>query len=144
MFYTDAKKKTNNRRLKQFISCIADKCKQGRLSQKSIVTILRTLHMSIPIIFLIILLSSSYVICILTILVVMCIIFMFYIFDGCLLSMLEQELYKDNFNIVDPFLELFNMEINNKNRKNISIINAFIYILTMCIIYYIRFYKIKI
>ena len=142
MFYTDPKKKTN-RRLKQFISSVAVKCKQGRLSQKSIVTILRTLHMSIPIIFMFILLSASHVICILTILVVMCIIFMFYLFDGCWLSMLEQELYNDDFTIIDPFLELFNIEVNNKNRKNISIINAFIYIITMCLLYYIRFGHVK-
>lgn len=142
MVYTDTKK-NKNIRLKQFISGVADKCKQGRLSQKSIVTILRTLHMSIPIIFVFMLLYASHFICIFTILVVMSIIIMFYIFDGCWLSMLEQELYNDNFSIIDPFLEIFNMEINNKNRKNISIINAFVYILTMGLIYYIRFSTIK-
>jgi hypothetical protein len=139
MFYTDIKKKLN-KMLKRFLLDIADKCKQGRLSQKSIGVIIRTFHMSAPINFIIILLFASHLMCVLTMIFLVFVACMFYTFDGCFLSILEKELCNDDFTIIDPNLEILNMEVNNKNRLYISNIIGIVYILSICLLYYIRFH----
>ena len=139
MFYTETKKKLN-KQLKQLLLVIADKCKQGRLSQKSIGVIVRTFHMSAPINFVFILLFAPHLMCVFTMLFLIFVACMFYIFDGCFLSILEKELCNDDFTIIDPNLEMLEMEVNNKNRLFISNIIGILYILMICSIYYVRFY----
>ncbi len=139
MFYTEIKKKLN-KQLKQFLLFVADKSKQGRLSQKSVGVIVRTFHMSAPINFVFILLFAPHLMCVLTMLFLVFVACMFYIFDGCFLSILEKELCNDDFTIIDPNLEMLKMEVNNKNRLFISNIIGILYIIMICLIYYIRFY----
>ncbi len=142
MFYKNIKdtKKKLNRMLNRFLLDIAEKCKKGRLSQKSIGVIIRTFHMSAPVNFIIILLFASHFMCVLTMTFLVFVACMFYTFDGCFLSILEKELCKDDFTIIDPNLELLNMELNNKNRLYISNIIGIVYILTICFLYYVRFH----
>jgi hypothetical protein len=128
------------KQLKSWIIYYALKlCKISRLSEKSIGIIIRTFHMCAPINFMTILLFAPHVLCVLTMSFLVFVIILFYTFDFCVLTLIEQQLCNDNFTILDPHLELLNMEINNDNRFYISTINGIIYMVIICIIYYIRF-----
>jgi hypothetical protein len=67
------------------------------------------------------------------------IIVMFFIFDGCILSMIETRVCNDDFTIADPFLEYYKWEKNTKNRFDITLIVASSYYVIIGIIYYLRF-----
>ena len=64
---------------------------------------------------------------------------MFYIFDGCILTMVERNLCGDDFTFIDPILEYNNIELNSKNRYNISLKLAFGYLFFIILIYIFRF-----
>jgi hypothetical protein len=66
---------------------------------------------------------------------------MFFVFGGCILSMVENKICNDDFTIADPFLELLEMEKNSKNRFNISLTIFTIFNIIIGIIYYIRFLR---
>jgi hypothetical protein len=63
----------------------------------------------------------------------------FTIFDGCFLTIIENYYCEDNFTIIDPSMELMNIEKTNKNRFLISIPIAVVYITITIIIYDYRF-----
>ena len=65
---------------------------------------------------------------------------LFYTFDSCFLSIIEQNYCNDDFVIIDPILEYYDLEINNKNRYFISNMIGIPYILIVFIIYYFRFF----
>ena len=126
---------------KQFLKNFASHCKNCKLSKKSIGIIIRTFHMSLPISFIYILLYFEKTYCLIVIFFLFVISFMYYVLDGCFLSILENELCKDNFTAIDPILELLNKKINNKNRILVSNVSGFIYIILSFFIYYRRFFN---
>lgn len=65
---------------------------------------------------------------------------LFIIFKGCWISSLENKLLKDNVNICDIFLDIFNIDINYKNRFIITLVIGGIYTYLLLFIYYLRFY----
>ena len=119
MTYKDVKQKLKNT-LKTWMAGVSEKCKHSRLSAKSWGIIIRTIHMCAPGSFLGILLFGPKLLCKLTIAFLFGVLIMFYTFDACFLSVLEQELCKDDFVIIDPMLEICNLEITTKNRYFIS------------------------
>ena len=54
------------------------------------------------------------------------------------MSSLEDKLLGDQYNISDPFLEICNLEINNRNRNryNITLCIGIIYVIIFAIILY--------
>jgi hypothetical protein len=64
---------------------------------------------------------------------------MFFVFEGCCLSKIEYTLDNEDSTIIDPFLELCKLELTNKNRMNISIIMAFLFLFFAFFIFYVRF-----
>jgi hypothetical protein len=69
------------------------------------------------------------------------IIFTQYLFNGCILSLVEYKLNPNGLSILDPYMNILNIKINNKNRKLFTKIWGFILISSM-IIYYILYYYI--
>jgi hypothetical protein len=65
---------------------------------------------------------------------------MFFIFDGCILSMIENKVCNDDFTIADPFLEVLEWDKNTKNRFNVTLVVGLSYYIVIGIIYYIRFF----
>lgn len=129
-----SKEKRNN-----IVDKLKNKCKHNKLTDKSVVIIMRGFHVSTPITFFILsLVASQYAVnwVIALLIVVFC---MFFIFDGCILSMVENKICNDDFTIADPFLELLEWEKTSKNRFNISCIVGGLYYVMIAIIYYIRF-----
>ena len=113
----------------------------GKLSDKSLGIMMRTFHISTPVSYLILsVLAPRYVVNIVAVLLLV-IFLMFFVFGGCILSMVENKICNDDFTIADPFLEYLEMEKNSKNRFNISLRIFTIYNIIIGIIYYIRFLR---
>ena len=64
---------------------------------------------------------------------------LFYNLNGCFLTLLELNLSNDNYTVIDIFLELFDIEVNNKNRSFYTYILMFIFIIVLILIYSFRF-----
>ena len=113
----------------------------GKLSDKSLGIMMRTFHISTPVSYLILsVLAPRYVVNIVAALLLV-IFLMFFVFGGCILSMVENKICNDDFTIADPFLELLEMEKTSKNRFNISLTIFTIFNIIIGIIYYIRFLR---
>ena len=127
---------------KEFIKQSIDKFdifNNGKLSKKSIGEIVRVSHFSAPFSIIILLLFSSKSTSQMLLTYLIMIAFAFLIFDGCFLTIIEQHYCNDNFTIMDPCLELSNMEKTNKNRFLISIPLGLLFMTTSFFIYCVRF-----
>lgn len=109
-----------------------------RFSKKSLEILIRSFHFTGPFFFYLIILFMPSLVSFLSLGIVIIIFFGFYIFNGCILSKIETKLFEDKWNIADIFLELFNMDINDTNRKNITYIIGSIYIIICIITYFYR------
>jgi hypothetical protein len=63
------------------------------------------------------------------------------IFNGCLVTRIEQYLCPNTRTIVDFILEIFGSQVNNKNRNMATKIGFFIIFLSFVIFYYITYMK---
>ena len=70
--------------------------------------------------------------------ILFCLLAAFYIFDGCILTILEKNLCGDTFTFIDPFLEYYDLDLNTKNRYNMSIKVALYYIAITLFIFIYR------
>jgi hypothetical protein len=133
MFFLSKEKRNN------IVDNIKNSFKTGKLSDKSLGILMRSFHTSTPVSFIILsLFAPRYIVnCVVALLVV--VFFMFFIFGGCILSMVENKICNDDFTIADPFLESLEWEKTSKNRFNISCIIGGSYYVFVAIIYFIRF-----
>lgn len=112
------------------------------ISMKSSGILIRSFHMASPIgFFLIMLLCQSRTICLFTLGVLVVIAFSFFFFDTCMISSLENRIIGDEFNIIDPVLELLGMELDFMNRLKISYGIGCFYIIAMFCLYFFRFHR---
>jgi hypothetical protein len=135
-------KKTTKKKGKDYINYLIDTINSfnnNRLSKKSIGEIIRAIHFTTPINIIILLCISPRYICNLIMLYILLISILFITFDGCFLTIIEQYYCEDTFTIIDPSLELLNIEKTNKNRFLVSIPIAILYIAIIFIIYGYRF-----
>ena len=135
-------KKTTKKRGKEcinhFINTI-NTFNNNRLSKKSIGEMVRAIHFATPMNIIVLLCISPQYICNLIMLYILFVSVLFITFDGCFLTIIEQYYCEDTFTIIDPPMELLNIEKTNKNRFLISIPMAIIYIASTFIIYDYRF-----
>lgn len=110
------------------------------LSKKSIGILLRSFHFSIPIIVTLLLLVGSNEHFKAAIIFNIFIFILFFTFDGCILSRLEQKFTDDDFTVIDPFLELINVETTNDNRKWYSFYSSIFGFVLSFVLYYYRFH----
>ena len=100
---------------------------------------MRSFHLSTPVCFILITLFAPKKVIWFILFLLVAILLMFFIFDGCILSMIENKVCNDDFTIADPFLEVAAWEKNTKNRFNMTLIVGLTYYVAIGIIYYIRF-----
>jgi len=113
--------------------------RKTNLSDKSICVLLRTVHFSFPIVNGFILLFGPDSWFKLIIYFNIFVFFIFFIFDGCILSKLEHCFTDDEFTVIDPFLELINVELTNENRTTYSLYSSIMGFIFTFILYYYRF-----
>jgi hypothetical protein len=115
-------------------------CEKSRISKKTLGNTIRSYHVSSPFVVLILLFFGSQMCVTISALSLIGVFFMFIISNGCILTMLEHRLCGDEFTIADPFIESFGIELNNRNRVNVSYCIAISYFLFFFMVYYYRFY----
>ena len=115
-------------------------CATSRISKKTLGNTIRSYHVSMPFVVLILLFYASQECVTITALILMGVFFLFYITNGCLLTMLEHRLVGDEFTIADPFIEFYGLESSSANRVKISYRISTSYLTFFDFIYYFRFY----
>ena len=111
----------------------------SRISPKSNGQLIRAYHLTAPLMIVILFILAPRFICNLCFAIIVLIGIAYVLFDGCILSRLENRLCQDNFNMFDPFLEFLNMDTTNKNRFYISNRLWVVFLEIVGIIYYYRF-----
>ena len=109
-----------------------------QITKREIGIIIRLFHSMMPVLPLLTVLFVSKKLVLFRIIILIMIMTLFYFFNGCLLSLLEYRLIKDDYSVADPFLNLILVEITNETRKKYTII-TFIGIL----LYFIFVYNVK-
>tara|TARA_R110001599_G_scaffold7125_3_gene35116 strand:+ start:964 stop:1389 length:426 start_codon:yes stop_codon:yes gene_type:complete len=134
-------KEFKNQIKKQIIDYYKKKLETTKLEPKTLGFLIRSFHVNLPIYILIFLIYGSKLYSQFLIFSLFLSLFLFVLFDGCLISMIEQSIDGVNITIMDPFLEAYNMEKINKNRLTISLIIGPLFILLSFFIYYLRFIR---
>lgn len=124
---------------KETIDFFENALRKTKMSDTSICTILRIAHFILPYTCLFILFFGSKFWFIITTLVCLVVCILFYLFDGCISTMLEYKFAKDNWTSLDPALEICGFETTNENRRKISILNFAMNTVFICFLYYYRF-----
>jgi hypothetical protein len=123
----------------KIVEYFKNKCDDRKLSKKSLGIMMRSFHLSTPVCFILITLFAPKKVIWFILFLLVAILLMFFIFDGCILSMIENKVCNDDFTIADPLLEVAGWEKNTKNRFNMTLIVGLTYYVAIGIIYYIRF-----
>jgi hypothetical protein len=109
------------------------------LSEKTIGFFMRAYHVNMPIYFFIIMIHGSYAVNIGLLIFLFGALISFLVFDGCILSRIESTLDDEDITVVDPTLEILGLEVNNKNRLEVSYVIAGLYLTMSILIFWIRF-----
>ena len=121
---------------REILDLICMFCTYLPFSKKSLGILTRSLHTALPgIIFIVITLSRSKWLCYSILFFLAVVSFMFFFFDTCLVSAFENRIIGDDFNIIDPFLEMINVEINFENRLKSSYGIGLVYMVLIITIY---------
>ena len=118
-------------------------CDKSSISNHTIGMYIRGWHIMTPLYSIILMFYISKLLYRILILYLLFLLIAFIYFKGCVLTDLEKELCGDTFTFIDPVLEYYKIELNSKNRYNISLISAKLYLAITFTIYYYRFYKFK-
>tara|TARA_B100001769_G_scaffold271861_1_gene265354 strand:+ start:1631 stop:2065 length:435 start_codon:yes stop_codon:yes gene_type:complete len=124
----------------KFIDFLELLCKKSGISDYSLGVMIRSYHFGMPCAFMFVVLLCNEFLAYIAVVYYSFILTSYIIFQGCFVSMLENRLCNDKFNIVDPFLEINGDDVNYKNRKIVTTYIAFCYTLLFYGIYYFRFH----
>ena len=124
--------------INNFINAL-DTFNNGKLSKKSIGEMIRAIHFTAPINIIVLLCILPNYVCNIIMLYMLFVLISFIIFDGCFLTIIEQYYCEDTFTIIDPQLELLQIDKTNRNRFLVSIPVAIVYLIIIFIIYTYRF-----
>ena len=129
----------NREQKTKIVDYLEELCETSRISKKTLGNTIRSYHVSCPFVVLIFAFYASQ--CLVTIvgLYLLGVFSLFFLTNGCILTMLEHRLCGDEFTIADPFLELAGIELTSKNRVNLSYCIAFSYMTFFFMVYYYRF-----
>lgn len=124
----------------EIVDYFKNKCDNSKLSTKTLGIVMRSFHMSCPVGFFLLMIFAPIEICWVVIFLLAIILLLFFLFNGCIMSMVENKVCCDDFTIADPFLEILEWEKNKKNRYKVTLIVGMTYYLFIGAIYYYRFY----
>lgn len=114
-------------------------CNECKISNFTLGHMIRSYHVSFPTILLVTTFYAPKYVVNFIIVNLIFVSFFFLKFNGCILTKLENRLCGNEFTVVDLFVELLNMQLNNRNRMILSYFIAYGFWTAMALIYYIRF-----
>lgn len=115
------------------------KCNSIGMSKRSLGIMVRSFHCSLPLLLFFLILLGNKFIAQLVLGVCVLIMVLWFTLNGCMLSMLENRICCDEWNIVDPILEVNDMPINYESRKKASHLFFMYYAIVILGIYAVRF-----
>jgi len=124
---------------KQIVNWYVSEIKKLNISDKTFGFFMRAFHVNLPIYCVIIMIYGNQFMNICTLIFLICVSVSFIVFDGCILSMIENEIDKEDITIVDPFLEMLDCKTTNKNRMKLATAIAVFYMCFAFFIYFMRF-----
>ena len=119
-------------------------CETSRMSKKTLGYTMRSYHVSCPFLLMIFLFYGPQWAVTMHAINLIAVFLLFFVFNGCILTMLEHRLCGDEYTIADPFIEHLGMELNSRNRMIVSYCIAVSYFIFFFLVYYYRFYFNKI
>ena len=130
----------NRKQKEKVVDYLEDLCETSRISKKTLGQTIRSYHVSLPFVVIILLFYGTQLTVTIAAINLFIVFILFFITNGCLLTMLEHRLCGDEFTIADPFIESIGMESTSKNRVLISYFIAIGFFIFFFIVYYFRFY----
>ena len=129
----------------KIIKLIYDLLDKSKLDNLYLGIIIKSIHFQLPGLCLFSVYFFPKYIAYLAIFYVIFVSILYYYFNNCFISVIENELLKDydnlkDLNVVDPVLNILDCEICNKNRKYISIYVFVFYFLIILTIFGFRFF----
>ncbi len=125
----------------KLLDLLEELCETSKISKKTLGLTIRSYHVSCPFIVMIFLFYGTQLAVTITAINLIIVFILFFMFNGCILTMLEHRLCGDEFTIADPFIEFFDLELNSRNRMFISYCIAISYFMMFFLVYYYRFYR---
>jgi hypothetical protein len=113
--------------------------KNSGITDKTICFVLRAVHFVVPLFTGLILLFGTKFWFFVVIFINLLIYALFFIFEGCILSSLEQRFATDDFTVIDPLLMFLRADLTKENREKYTIISNIITSLFTVVLYYVRF-----
>ena len=113
--------------------------KLTRLEKKTLGFFIRSLHVHLPVYFLVFMCYAPKIVCQFIFLLLIIITILFILHKGCFLSRIETYIDDQKINITDPVLEVFGFEKNKYNMLIVSIMGITLTYITLIIIYNSRF-----
>ena len=110
----------NRKQKEQVVDYLEELCETSRISKKTLGQTIRSYHVSLPFVVLILLFYGTQLTVSIAAINLFVVFILFFISNGCLLTMLEHRLCGDEFTIADPFIETVGMESTSANRVLIS------------------------
>ena len=130
----------NRKQKEKVVDYLEELCETSRISKKTLGQTIRSYHVSLPFVVIILLFYGTQLTVTVAAINLFIVFILFFITNGCLLTMLEHRLCGDEFTIADPFIETIGMESTSKNRVLVSYFIAIGFFLFFFIVYYFRFY----
>ena len=116
---------------------------KGNMSDKSFGIVIRSHHYFIPPGVAFLMIFGNITVCHYTMFYYFSSAIAYLILGGCCISMLETRFCKDDFNVMDPYLEYLELPINKKSRLLFTGYIWLIYSIWVILVYYFRFLLIK-
>ena len=123
----------------QIVDWFVTQLKKLNLSDKTIGCHMRAYHIHLPVYTSLVILFASQLYNMILLVMLFMAFISFFIFNGCILTKIENKLDNINNTMMDPFLEIGKYELTTKNRMYVSTIAGSFYLFLACFIYYIRF-----
>ena len=124
----------------KILDFLEELCETSRLSKKTLGQTIRSYHVTMPFVVLILLFYGGQITVTIAAINLIFVFICFVISNGCLLTMLEHRLCGDEFTIADPFIETLGLESSSKNRVIVSYFIAVGFFIFFFLVYYYRFY----
>ena len=113
--------------------------RKSNMSDKTLGYIIRSIHATLPFITTSVMVFGPQIYALMTIIMLCVAYLLFWLFNGCILHSIEYRLDNIDITLMDPITEILGMELTNGNRLFIAQLVASLYLISIIILYWIRF-----
>jgi hypothetical protein len=123
----------------QLLDGIVALLRKSKISDKTLGYIIRSVHATLPFLTTSVLIFGPQIYALMTILMLCVAYILFWLFNGCIIHSIEYRLDNIDITLMDPITEILGLELTNGNRLFIAQLIASTYMISVIILYYVRF-----